>query len=42
MSLLQLWKAGGEDFQAKQIQQLTAIAGDGTLNDGNATSIELR
>jgi len=42
MSLLQLWKAGGEDFQKKQIQQLTAVAGNGTLKDGNATSLELR
>lgn len=42
MSLLQLWKAGGEDFQKKQIQQLTAVAGNGTLKDGNTTSLELR
>ena len=42
MSLLQLWKTGGDDFQDKQIQQLTAVAGNGTLKDGNITSLELR
>ncbi|APG27071.1 hypothetical protein A7E78_04010 [Syntrophotalea acetylenivorans] len=42
MSLLQLWKTNGVDFQDKKVQQLTAIAGDGTLKDGNKTSLELR
>lgn len=42
MSLLQLWKTGGEDFKQKQIQQLTAVAGDGHLKDASQTSLELR
>ena len=42
MSLISLWKSNRVDIEAKKIQQLVAVAGEGSLRDGNNTSKELR
>ncbi|MFN0107859.1 MAG: hypothetical protein ACKVZH_03325 [Blastocatellia bacterium] len=42
MSLAQLWQQSGDQLSDKRVQQIIAIAGDGKLRDGNATSLEFR
>lgn len=42
MSLSDLWKAQPNQLRNKQIGQLIAIAGEGTLRDGSTASGELR
>lgn len=42
MPLLDLWLSSREQLRDKHVQQLIAVAGDGTLADGGAGSIEFR
>ena len=42
MSLLNFWKSNPTELEAKQIEQLVSLAGEGFLKDGNTTSVELR
>lgn len=42
MSLVQLWQQSSDQLSDKRVQQIIAIAGDGKLRDGNATSFEFR
>ncbi len=41
-TLLDLWLGQKEFFEAKSIEQVISIAGDGNLRDDNETSIQLR
>jgi len=42
MSLISLWDTNKEDIEAKQIQQLVSLAGDGKLKDGSDCCKEIR
>jgi hypothetical protein len=41
-TLLKTWISQREFFESKSVEQLIAIAGDGTLKDGNETSRQIR
>ena len=41
-NLLKTWIDQREFFETKSVEQLIAIAGDGTLKDGNETSKQVR
>lgn len=41
-TLLKTWISQREFFETKSVEQLIAIAGDGTLKDGNETSRQIR
>ena len=42
MALIDIWQNSREEIHDKQINQLIAISGDGTLRDGNSASSEFR
>jgi len=41
-TLLDIWLGQRDFFEAKTIEQVISIAGDGSLRDGNETSVQLR
>lgn len=41
-SLVTIWRSDPAFLESKSIAQIVAVAGDGSLKDGNSTSIELR
>ncbi|MGH4125487.1 MAG: hypothetical protein ACREV6_21445 [Clostridium sp.] len=42
VSISSLWDTNNEFFRSKKVQQIIAITGEGTLKDGNKTSLEFR
>ena len=42
MSLTELWQRSPEQLRGKRIHQIITFAGDGSLRDGNAASVEFR
>ena len=42
MALIDIWRKSPEQIRDKQISQLIAFAGEGTLRDGNSASLEFR
>ena len=42
MSLVELWQSSREEIEAKRVDQLIAIAGEGQLRDGSSASSEFR
>jgi len=41
-TLLDIWIGQRDFLEAKSVEQIIAIAGDGNLRDNNETSIQLR
>jgi hypothetical protein len=42
LALIDIWNSNKDELFEKHLKQVIAIAGEGTLRDGNSTSIELR